>query len=133
MWEHIEGNPVIAEAPVDFYRAGGLRIASYTGLPALLGAHQYEQRPASQVAPRQADAERLFATEDPDTALEIIQRQGVRLVYVGPLERALYTPAALDKFDTLVEREILERNYRNEQVDLYRYNGAFLRVEEGHS
>lgn len=22
MWEHIEGNPVIAEAPVDFYRAG---------------------------------------------------------------------------------------------------------------
>jgi len=133
IWEHIDGNPVIAEAPVDFYRSGGLRIASYTGLPALLGAHQYEQRPAAQVAPRQADAERLFTTEDPDTALEIIQRQSVRLVYVGPLERALYTPAALEKFDTLVEQERLERIYWNEQVELYRYTGAFPAAEEGHS
>ncbi len=133
IWEHIAGNPVIAEAPVDFYRAGGLRIASYTGLPTLLGAHQYEQRPAAQVGPRQADAERLFATEDPEVALEVIQRQGVRLVYVGPLERALYTPAALDKFDTLVEQQMLERIYWNKQVDLYRYTGEFPAAEEGQS
>ncbi|MHB1317653.1 MAG: DUF2298 domain-containing protein, partial [Anaerolineae bacterium] len=131
MWEHIQGTPVLAEAPVGFYREGGLRISSYTGLPTLLGAHEYEQRPAGQVAPRQADAELLFSTEDPDTALALIRKHRVRLVYVGPLERALYTPAALAKFPALEAQGVLELVYRNEQVELYRSNDDALTGMEG--
>ena len=74
MWEHVQGTPVLAEAPVGFYREGGLRISSYTGLPTVVGAHQYEQRPPYQVAGRQADAELLYNTEDPVTALGLIRK-----------------------------------------------------------
>jgi uncharacterized membrane protein len=126
IWEHIEGTPVLAEAPVGFYREGGLRISSYTGLPTLLGAHEYEQRPAEQVVPREADAQLLYTTQDPGVALELIRKHHVRLVYVGSLEHALYSPMALAKFDTLVEQGALERIYANEKVDLYRATDEVL-------
>jgi len=122
---------VLAEAPVDYYREGGTRITSYTGLPTLVGAHQYEQRPVEQVAPREADAQRLFASTDPDEALQILDRYQVRLVYVGSLERALYDPPALAKFETLVQRGQLERIYHNAQVDLYQRVGDATSAGEG--
>jgi len=131
IWEHVQGTPVLAEAPVDYYREGGTRITSYTGLPTLVGAHQYEQRPVEQVAPREADAQRLFASTDPDEALQILDRYQVRLVYVGSLERALYDPPALAKFETLVQRGQLERIYHNAQVDLYRRAGDAASAGEG--
>jgi uncharacterized membrane protein len=130
IWEHIEGTPILAEAPVGFYREGGLRISSYTGLPTLLGAHAYEQRPSEQVGPREADAQLLFTTQDPGIALDLIRKHHVRLVYVGPLERALYSPTALAKFDTLVEQGALERIYQNDQVELYRASDEVLSGKE---
>jgi YYY domain-containing protein len=133
IWEHIEGTPVLAEAPVGFYREGGLRISSYTGLPTLLGAHEFEQRPAEQVAPREIDAQILFTSQDPQVALGLLQRHDVRLVYIGPLERALYSTAALAKFETLVEQGALERIYANEQVALYRVTDKVLSGEESAS
>ena len=51
---------MLAEAPIGYYREGGLRVSSYTGLPTLLGMHEREQRPWEQVGPRERDAERLF-------------------------------------------------------------------------
>jgi uncharacterized membrane protein len=126
IWEHVQGTPVLAEAPVGFYREGGLRISSYTGLPTLAGAHQYEQRPAEQVTPQLADAQRLYASTDPLEAAEILDRRRVRLVYVGPLERALYAPESLAKFDALVAQGLLERLYENEGVVLYRSTAGDL-------
>jgi YYY domain-containing protein len=135
LWEHVQGTPVLAEAPVGFYREGGLRVSSYTGLPTLVGAHQYEQRPWEMAAARQRDAERIYQTQDARELGELLARHQVRYIYVGPLERALY-PAAPDKFEALAEAGALERVYRNEQVDIYRVpdppvGGAPLTADPG--
>ena len=136
LWEHVPGTPVLAEAPVGYYREGGMRISSYTGLPTLVGAHQYEQRPWDDVAARQRDAERIYDTEDPQELLDLLALHRVRYVYVGPLERALYSEAALQKFESLTDAGALERVFENEQVDLYRVpdpldEGAALMSREG--
>jgi uncharacterized membrane protein len=49
--ENVKGTPVLAEAKIGFYREGGMRVASYTGLPTPLGGlHQNEQRWPEQIA-----------------------------------------------------------------------------------
>ncbi len=72
----MSGTPVVAEAPdgdysvdgalvgYDYYRAGGLRVASLTGLPTFVGQHQDEQRPGDQVAERTALGQEFFGTTD---------------------------------------------------------------------
>jgi uncharacterized membrane protein len=119
LWENVQGTPVLAEAPVGFYREGGLRVSSYTGLPTLLGAHEREQRPWEQVGARENDALALYTSADLEQVREILTRLRVRFVYVGPLERALYAGLGLDKFTTLVEQGLLARVYQNEGVDIY--------------
>ena len=73
---NVAGTPVIAEAPAgsyevdglpvgyDYYRAGGLRVASLTGFPTFVGQHQYEQRPGDQVGRRFDRAKEFFSTAD---------------------------------------------------------------------
>ena len=78
--DHVTGTPVVAEAPAggymvdgqsvtaDYYRAGGLRAASFTGLPTFVGQHQYEQRPGDQVGQRTQLGQEFFATTDIERA-----------------------------------------------------------------
>lgn len=123
LWEHVEGTPVIAEAPVGFYREGGLRVSSYTGFPTLVGAHQGEQRPWDAVAAREHDAWLIYNAAHGDEVLEILNKHRVRYVYLGPLERALYGEQALARLDELVERGALARVYENEGVVIYERQG----------
>ncbi len=76
---------------LDYYRAGGLRVASLTGLPTFVGPHQFEQRSADQVSLRSAKGMEFFRTTDlpPRRLAEELQ---VRLVYVGQLYRAPSLP-----------------------------------------
>ncbi|MGC8782709.1 MAG: DUF2298 domain-containing protein, partial [Anaerolineae bacterium] len=129
--EHVAGTPIVAEAPAggylvagqavtaDYYRAGGLRVASFTGFPTLVGQHQYEQRPADQVATRTRLGQELFRTTDIARARELLSELRVGLVYVGPLERLLFSADALRKFDVLVELGEMEVVYRNAQTTIY--------------
>ena len=119
LWHHVEGTPVIAEAPLAFYREGGLRVASYTGLPTIVGAHEREQRPWDQVGPREEDAAALYTTTDVDQARTILERYRVRYIYVGQLERVAYPGPGLDKFDRLVQDGTLAHVFHNERVDIY--------------
>jgi YYY domain-containing protein len=119
LWDAVQGTPVIAEAPLPFYREGGLRVASYTGLPTIVGAHEREQRPWDQVGPREEDAAALYTTTDVDRTLAILERYRVRYVYLGQLERAAYPGPGLDKFRDLAQDGILARVYHNERVDIY--------------
>ena len=119
LWDNVPGTPVVAEAGVGYYREGGLRVASFTGLPTIVGMHENEQRPPEEVAARQRDAERLFATTDVAEFRAIAARYGVRYVYVGQLERIVYPVAGLTKFAALAAEGALERVYRNERVDIY--------------
>ncbi len=117
--ENVRGAPVIAEAPLGYYREGGMRVSSYTGLPTLVGAHQNEQRPAELVAERTAQAERLYRSTDIQETLALLRELRVRYVYLGQLEEVHYGPWVRAKFDEMVRRGELEVAYSNPRVVIY--------------
>ncbi len=132
MLDHIQGTPVVAEAPAswylvngqnvgyDYYRAGGLRVASLTGFPGLLGQHQGEQRYGDQVGPRERDGVEFFQTTDLARAQALMDQLRISYIYVGKLERTLFSPESLAKFDQMVAEGRLKVVFQNEQVKLYR-------------
>jgi uncharacterized membrane protein len=118
--ENLQGTPTIAEALVGYYREGGLRVATFTGFPTLLGFHQEgEQRYSWQTGPRRSQAEELWRTGDPERARQLLADLAVDYVYVGDLERIVYPPEGLDKFQRLAQQGHLEVVYRNEHVTIY--------------
>lgn len=117
---NVKGTPVVAEAALPYYREGGLRVATYTGLPTFLGAHQNEQRYGSQVGKRDGQAREFFNTADIPRTLQLIRELHVSYIYIGQLEHAVYDPVGLAKFDEMVRRGELEVVYENERVKIYR-------------
>jgi uncharacterized membrane protein len=132
MLDNVTGSPVLAEAPAggydldgqaigyDYYRAGGLRVASLTGFPTFVGQHQYEQRPGDQVGPRFDQAKEFFVTTDIARARQLMADLRVGYVYVGVLERILFSEDSLRKFDVMADLGDLEIVYRNPDVTIYR-------------
>jgi YYY domain-containing protein len=101
--EHVHGSPVIVEANTPLYRWGN-RVATNTGLPAVIGWdwHQRQQRavlPPDVVDRRLRDVQTIYNDQDPKLVSGLLHRYGVQYVYVGPLERLYYDAAGLDKFD----------------------------------
>jgi len=118
--ENVQGTPVVAEAPLAYYREHGGRVASYTGLPMLLGHHQQgEQRWGSQTGPRSRDAETLFNGTNIPQAKRIIDDLHIRYIYIGQLERNYYNVAGLEKFDRMMESGHLKVVFQNEGVTIY--------------
>jgi YYY domain-containing protein len=133
MLDHLQGSPVVAEAPAggyqvvgeflgyDYYRAGGLRVASLTGFPTFVGPHQNEQRPGEQVAQRANLGQEFFRTLNVERTKELARELGVSYIYIGALERILFSPASLDKFDSMAKSGDLDVIYRNPQVAIYQF------------
>jgi hypothetical protein len=120
MLDNIEGTPVVAEALIGYYREGGLRVASFTGFPTLLGFHQEgEQRYGWQTGPRRSQAEQFWNTTDVIQAQQLIAELGVDYIYVGQLERIVYPAESLAKFQQMAQDELLEVVYSNDQVTIY--------------
>ena len=136
MLDHLTGSPVVAEAPAggyqvagafqgyDYYRAGGLRVASLTGFPTFVGQHQNEQRPGEQVGQRTDLGQEFYRTPDIERARELARQLEVAYIYVGALERILFSETSLDKFSSMVESGDLQVAYRNPMVTIYRVNAA---------
>ncbi len=132
LFDHVTGSPVIAEAPAgsyevqggavgyDYYRAGGLRVASLTGFPTFVGQHQSEQRPGDQVGPRTDLGQEFFQTTDIARARELTDDLRVGYVYVGRLEQILFREESLRKFEVMAELGDLAVVYRNADVTIYR-------------
>jgi len=120
---NVEGTPVVAEAALPYYREGGLRVASYTGLPTLVGAHQNEQRYGWMVAQREAEARSLYESTDLQETKALIEELDIRYIYVGQLERTVYPAQSLAKFDALLEEGYLELAYENPRVRVYKVKG----------
>jgi YYY domain-containing protein len=124
MRTHISGTPIVLEAHTEAYRWGG-RVATYTGLPTLLGWtwHETQQRSVAQVGPvlasRQALVAQLYNTTAQDEALRLLQLYGVEYVYVGQLERALYDPAGLAKFEALASTGRIRMVYAGGETRIY--------------
>ncbi len=117
---HVQGTPVILEAPGDRYRAYVYegRVSAFTGLPTLLGwgGHQHQWRGTyEEPARREPDIEALFTTTDLNLALTLIERYGIKYVYIGPLEVSRYPFAGLAKF-----AQIGKAVYNSGGVTIYR-------------
>jgi YYY domain-containing protein len=120
MLDTIEGTPVVAEALIGYYREGGLRVASFTGFPTLLGFHQEgEQRYGWQTGPRRSQAEEFWRTTDLGEAQQLMAELGIDYIYLGQLERIVYPVEGLAKFERMAEDGLLEVVYSNEQVTIY--------------
>ncbi len=120
---NVEGTPVVAEAPLPYYREGGLKVASYTGLPTLVGAHQNEQRYGWMVAQREAEAHSLYESTDLEETKALMEELHISYIYVGQLERTVYPAQSLAKFDVLSEEGYLELAYENPKVRVYKVRG----------
>jgi len=106
--ENVAGAPVILEAPGDQFKSYVYegRVSAHTGLPTLLGwgGHEHQWRGSyEEQARREPDIERLYNSVDPGEVLALLERYGVRYVYVGPLERQRYSPSGLAKFAGLLD------------------------------
>jgi YYY domain-containing protein len=119
--DHVKGTPVLAEAGLAYYREGGLRVSSYTGLPTLVGMHQSEQRYGDLVGRRESKTRELFDTPDLATAWSIIEELDISLIYIGQLERApgVYSAMGIAKFAAMAEAGMLYEVYRNPEVVIY--------------
>ena len=102
MQENVEGSPVIVEGNVSLYQWGN-RYSIYTGLPGVIGWdwHQRQQKqilPSNYVSDRIDEVEAFYNTTDIQTALEFLEKYGVKYVVLGQLERIIYSQEGLTKF-----------------------------------
>lgn len=126
MRENLSGLPVIVEAPSLVGGWAG-RISALTGYPAVIGVVPVEkqQRPGMErlVDWRYDDVTRIYEGLAFEEIEPILQDYGVRLIYVGALERATYPAAALAKFDAAADAGDLDVIYEDNGVTLYAYDG----------
>jgi uncharacterized membrane protein len=128
---NVRGNAVIAEsAQVDYYRAGGVRVASLTGLSGLRGPHVSEQRPGEQVGARDGLHREFWATPDIARTQQILDELAIALIYVGQLERHQH-PEGVAKLEAMAQQGLLETVYANDGVTLYLVPGALVRDGQG--
>ncbi len=99
---NVEGTPTILEdAGADYSPEGHARVSTFTGLPAVIGWAGHEIQWDHDPGTRATDVARIYETLDPGVARRLLERYGVRYVFVGSLERDRYSPAALAKFERL--------------------------------
>lgn len=122
--ENVEGSPTIIEAAWDLY-TWSQRVSIYTGLPTVIGWdwHQTQQRWDYQfdIHARRAAVNDFYRSGDPREAVDILDRYGVRYVYVGELERNLYPEHGIKKLDEMEDLGLLAV-YSRGPVAIYRYD-----------
>ncbi len=124
--KNIVGTPVFLTSEKEFYRAYGMRIAANTGLPTVLGKlHQDEQRDPAMVRERERDVQTLWNTGDLSETQQLLRTYRVEYVYVGPIERALYTPGGITKWAQM-DGTLLNVAYQNSGVTIYRVDQVAL-------
>lgn len=122
---NVTGTPIILEAHQPSYQWAG-RVATFTGLPTVLGWewHQIQQRSAVNATPiinhRQAIISQIYGGTDPDQALQQIRDYGIEYIYLGGIERALFDAFGLGKFEILTQQGQLERAFTDGNTTIYR-------------
>jgi uncharacterized membrane protein len=99
-----------------------------SGFPTVIGVTsvQHQQRPGMErlVDWRYADVTEIYGSEQSFAEIEPLLRDyGVQIIYVGMLERATYSMAALAKFDEAVTDGMLEVLYQEDGVTIYFHGG----------
>ena len=121
--DNAAGSPVVLEAHSQQYDWSG-RIASYTGLPTVLGWpwHQTQQRWEYQhtIGERASDIRRMYETTDAPELEALLRQYKVEYIIVGELERLYYGDAGISKFDAMADEGVIEPVFRNQGVTIYR-------------
>ncbi|NTV64425.1 MAG: hypothetical protein HGA65_12935, partial [Oscillochloris sp.] len=123
--QNVQGTPVILEAHLPSYQWAG-RIASFTGLPTLLGWewHQVQQRSVvgagPTIAAREMTIARIYNSLDTQQALDDLHHYGVEYLYVGGVERTTYDQVGLAKFPLMVQSGDLAVAFQVGQTTIYR-------------
>ncbi len=105
--EHAPRGAVVLEAQLPEYQYGS-RIASFTGLPTLLGYrwHETQQRPIPPLGEivnlRVASIDAIYRSTDGSRVRRALDDYRVRYVVVGGLERSEYPAEGLAKFEAWV-------------------------------
>jgi uncharacterized membrane protein len=98
MRRDISGHPVVAEAVGGAYTHFA-RVASYTGLPSVVGWGNHESQWRKQWPQQvEADVNELYGTLDTARARQLLGQYDVTYIFVGTLERQKYGADALAKF-----------------------------------
>ena len=122
---NVVGTPVIVEAHLPSYQWAG-RVATFTGLPTILGWewHQIQQRGVVGAEPairyRQQAVETIYRSPDATSTLQLLQQYGVEYLYLGGVERQIYPPEGLAKFETMRAAGELEQVFQQGQTAIYR-------------
>ncbi len=129
--DNVRGNPVLVEsAEVDYYRAGGTRVASLTGLSGLRGMHASEQRYGDLVGERDGLHREFWNTADVDRTIELMDELDVALIYVGQLEQHQHR-AGVEKLENMASEGLLVPIYSNERVIIYAVPGELAQDDDG--
>jgi YYY domain-containing protein len=110
------GTPVVAEAWGDSYGEFA-RVSMNTGLPTILGWDYHVHQRAHDwpsIDPRKSDVAQLYLSEDEKAVRAILDRYGVRYVYVGELERRAYGAGTAARLSGWTD--LLQTVYRNPGV-----------------
>lgn len=128
---NVRGNVVLVESStLDYYRAGGTRVASMTGLSGLNGMHAGEQRYGEIVGARDALHREFWSTVGVERTEQIIDELDISLVYVGQLERHQH-PDGVIKLEQMADAGDLQVLYRNEGVVIYAVPGRLGALPNG--
>jgi len=103
--QNVPGTPVILEATGGSFTEYG-RVSSRTGLPTLLGwgGHELQWRGSyEEPGKREPDINTIYSSLDSQHVLTLLEKYDITYIYVGPLERGKYSPAALAKFDRFMD------------------------------
>lgn len=114
--QQVDGSPILVEAVGGQYSQYG-RIAASTGIPTLLGwaGHEYQWRgDTPEPAERDSVVRSIYTQNDWPTTEALLDRYGVRYVYVGQLERSTYDPLSEEKFE-----QNMDVAFRNSTVTIY--------------
>jgi uncharacterized membrane protein len=102
MQENIDGTPVVLEASdINSSYTYISRVSTNTGLPTVIGWTGHEffwGRDPEEITRRIADVNFIYSTDNKKKALELIDKYNVSYVYIGQLERQLYS-VRTDKFE----------------------------------
>ena len=125
---HIDGSPVIAEAPGAEYSHCS-RISAFTGLPTVIGwsGHEVQWRvnwlaqPGNEatINERLDAVNQIYTNPNQSMVMGLLRRYHVRLLYVGAAERQTYSGADLDRYASY-----LRVVYQHAGVTIYATEGG---------
>lgn len=117
--KNISGNAIVMESfHNDYYRTGGTRIASLTGLSGITGQHQSQQR-EHKLLKQRSRLQKEFWNLDLKAKEQIIHKLDLNYIYYGQLEER-YHSHSKEQLIELEKNGSLETIYRNKGAVLYK-------------